>query len=537
MSILAWKEAPIIEGFTVGADNIELKLTSTATIAVCPLCQQFSSCIHSHYRRRIADLPWASKSMKISLSVKRFRCQNQQCRRKIFSERLASVPAYGRRTTRLQQQLAQIGFQLGGQAGARLATLLSMPVSDTTLIRILAGIEEKPLATPKVLGVDDWSLKKGRTFGTILIDLERQQPVELLSDRAAETLALWLKTHPGVEIISRDRASCYADGARQGAPDAIQIADRWHLIKNLGEALKKMLEKWNPQLRVAAKAIAAQQQQQKHEEIQTNNISGSSIEVDTVPLSSPTAHYALLFQEVKKLIAEGCTLKAIARRLHISRNTVRRYRHYDQYPAKSIPEGRKSTVLPWKKYLTKRWEEGERNLRQLWREIKQQGYTGGPTSVYRFFEHIPKDAVTLPLPALEVNNWTPTKVQYLLSKQEQNLAEEEKNFLDVFFQKCPKAEIARKLALAFRAIFEQKDAKALPDWIQQAKKSGITALDNFAAGLESDFEAVEAAATYSWSNGQVEGQVNRLKMIKRQMYGRAGFDLLRKRVIFNPDTG
>lgn len=532
MSILSWKEAPELEEVTIGADHIELKLKSTTLAAACPLCHQFSSCIHSHYRRRIADLPWASKSMIVSLRVRRFRCQNQQCSRKIFSERLESTPAYGRRTKRMQQQLAQIGYQLGGQAGAQLATLLGMPISDTTLIRILKATENISYTTPKVLGVDDWSIKKGQTYGTILVDMEKQKAIDLLPDREADTLATWLKAHPGVEIISRDRANCYAEGAKQGAPEAIQVADRWHLLKNLGEALKRMLEKWNPQLRLVAKELAAQQQQQKQEEIQAAGIIGP-----TVSLSSPTAQRALLFQEVKKLLEEGYKLKTIARRLHISRNTVRRYRHYDQYPAKSIPDHRKSTVLPWKEHLTSRWEEGERNIKQLWREIQQQGYSGSAGSVYRFFEYLPKDAETLPLPELLVKNWTPTKVQYLISKKEKELTEEEQSFLAVFFQKCPKAELARNLALSFRTIFEQKDAKALPDWIQQAKNSGIPALKNFSVGLEADYEAVKAAATHPWSNGQVEGQVNRLKMIKRQMYGRAGFDLLRKRVVFTPDTG
>jgi transposase len=528
MSILALQDTVAIEEPIIDFKRIQLTLKTTTCSAACSVCGHLSYTVHSHYIRKLADLPWVSKSVTIFLAVKRFRCLNEQCERKIFSQRLTFAPAYARRTTRMEQQLSLIGYQLGGQAGAYLATLLSMRVSDTTLVRILSKIREKPILTPKVLGVDDWAMKKGKTYGTILVDLEKRQPIDLLTDREAETLAGWLKAHPGVEVITRDRATCYATGATAGAPNAIQIADRWHLLKNLGEALKRMLEKATPKLRLAAQAIAEKQKKHKEAVLQSIPVIGPN-----VSLSSPTAQSALLFMEAKKLLSEGKTARAVARMLRISRTTVTRYKSLEYYPPKHIPKHQQSTVLPFKHYLIKRWEEGERNLKQLWREIQQQGYTGAAGSVYRFFENLPKDGQKLPLVELEVKNWTPTKVQYLLSKAEENFKSGEKEFLSVLFELFPQAQLARKLALSFQAIFKNKEAKALPQWIREAKSSGIPALNNFATGLESDYSAVEAAATYQWSNGQVEGQVNRLKIIKRQMYGRAGFNLLRKRVVFN----
>lgn len=292
-----------------------------------------------------------------------------------------------------------------------------------------------------------------------------------------------------------------------------------------------MLEKHTVQLRASARQLGEQQQQIKHEEIKASH----GVVGPSVSLSSPTATNALRFKEVKKLLNEGYGIRTVARMLRMSKNTVKRYRDLKHYPTKSSSR-RLSTVLPWKEYLVKRWNQGERNQKQLWREIRAQGYAGSPVSVHRFFTHFPKEAKELSLPELEIKNWPPSKVQFLLSKPEDKLNEEEQAFLKVFFRHFPQAEVARTLALEFHGIFQEKRSEDLPSWIEQAKTSGISSLKNFATGLESDYPAVESAATYDWSNGPVEGHVNRLKTIKREMYGRAGFDLLRKRVLFYPNT-
>jgi transposase len=382
--------------------------------------------------------------------------------------------------------------------------------------------------------VDDWSIKKGTSFATILVDIERQRPIDLLPDREAATLIQWLQQHPGIEIITRDRASIYAEGASQGAPNAIQVADRWHLLKNLGEALKRMLEKHTVQLRASAGELAERHQQIKYQE-QVAASAKAEVVGPSVSLSSSTATYALRFYEAKKLLSEGHSLRAVSRMLKMSRKTLDRYRYLDQYPAKNFSK-RSSTVLPWKEYLVERWNNGEQNQKQLWREIQAQGFTGGHLCVHRFFANFTSGNKPLSLPELEIKNWSPSRVQFLLSKPQEQITEEEAAFLKVFFKHCPQAEFARTLALEFHAIFQEKRAHDLRTWIQEAKASGIRALKNFATGLESDYAAVEAAATYPWSNGPVEGHINRLKMIKRQMFGRAGFDLLRKRVLFYPDT-
>lgn len=241
-TLLADPETISLESFVPQEGLIVLRVRVIQKQSKCPLCQSISKSPHSRYIRRIADLPWHGVAVRLELHSRKFRCRNEVCRRKVFCQRLPKVVQYyGRKTIRLTSVLTLLAFALGGEAGARTASKLNLPVSGDTLLKLMRRRNESSNLPVKVLGVDDFAFRRGRSYGTILVDLEQRRPIDLLPDRKSKTLQRWLALHPEVQIISRDRSKAYAEAAVLGAPKAVQIADRWHLLKNLGESLERLL--------------------------------------------------------------------------------------------------------------------------------------------------------------------------------------------------------------------------------------------------------------------------------------------------------
>ena len=534
---------------------ITATVVSTRTGLKCPSCNHVARRVHGQYTRALADLPVSGRRVHLRLRVRRFVCDNRACERRTFTERLPGfAPKSARRTKRLANLQTEIGLALGGEAGARLVRELEIPTSPDTLLRLMRRQPAVEAATPRVLGVDDWAWRKGREYGTILVDLERQCVVDLLPDRKAETLASWLKQHPGVEIISRDRGGAYAEGAAQGAPSATQVADRWHLLANMRETVERLLDRHHtclPALRLPQPEAGQSEtapclpEPQTKTGLQASAAKPLLTKVEGIRLERRTRRFAR-FTEVVALHQRGVSIRAISQQVGVDRRTIRRYIAADTFPEIAKRRPRPSILDPWKPYLHQRWNEGCHNGHRLWLEIKAQGYQGSRSLVSSWIADLRKTAV----PSVQSTTATGEGCRTLLAatpkaqrqlsakqaawltvKQPAALTVAEQEALAKMLQANADIEQAYSLAQTFGQLVRERKYQELSRWIESAKATGIRELRSFAAGLLRDQAAVVAALSLPWSNGQVEGHVHRLKLIKRQMYGRASFDLLRRRVL------
>jgi transposase len=520
-----------VERVVPSADQITIVATLRTATAACPSCHQTSARIHANYQRRLMDLPWQGRPTVLLVRVRRFRCSNPSCPRQTFAEPLGCAAARSaRRTARLAGVQCQLGLALGGEAGARLAGRLTMPVSADTLLRLVDRAAAPLPPLPRVLAVDDWAWRRGQNYGTILVDLERNRVVDLLPDRETATLSAWLQRHGGIEIVARDRAGAYADAVRQGAPDAMQVADRWHLLRNLSEALQGAVDRHRGAVRQAARAVS--------EETTT----------PAEPVLPPATREERLradrrdrrqfrYEEMVWLYQLGLPGHAIGRAVGASLPTVYRWLQGGGPPTHNKPEQPRN-VGPYEAYLARRWSEGCRNGARLWRELRAQGYRGGMRTVVRWTTRRRREegtgaadtvrhAAAWPAPSSR-------RCARMLGTPPDRRDAKERAFVGHLASVAPDLVRAGDLAIAFADLLRQRcpdiDSAdpALQAWMEMARGS---LLDGFVRGLERDKAAVVAAIATPWSTSPAEGQITRLKAIKRSMYGRAGFHLLRQRVL------
>ncbi len=516
------------------ADHLMLVAHTTARTASCPLCHQPAASIHSRYQRRVTDLPCGGRAVTLVIHARRFFCPTPTCPRRTFRERMPALVAPGaRRSHPLLCALTRIGMALGGKPGARLARHLGMPTSNRTLLRLVRAVPLPVAAAPQIVGVDDWAWKKGRRYGTILCDLERHRAVDLLPERSADSVAAWLSTFPGVIAIARDRSDLYADGANRGAPQAQQIADRFHLLKNLGESLDRFLQHKRAVIKQAvapsappALALPAESGQPWQERQEADSL---------------RRHAAVLarYERVVALHTKGAEIADIARAVGISRTTVYRYLRLGGPPERKQPRPRRrhhKVLDPYTAYLLRRWDEGCHAATRLWREIRGMGYRSSYANVVRFLAPLRLPVGQRPSLYRERGTSDPTptprQVAMLFLQRPERLTTEQ----GALIVRLCKADgtIAAGFALtrSFATIARKRQGGRLDAWIADALAADIPDLRRFALGLLPDKEAIQAGLTEEWSNGPTEGHINRLKTLKRQMYGRAKFDLLRQRLLY-----
>jgi len=526
------------------AAQLTLQVTATRTRVRCPLCHALTLRVHSRYTRTVAALPWGPYTVRLQLRVRKFFCDQPTGPCQIFTERLPTVAApWARRTLRLAQRLRACGLALGGEMGARLGHRLGLRTSPATLLRLVQDAPTPAATAPQVLGVDEWAWRRGQRYGTILVNLEDHQVLALLPERSADLVAHWLLQHPTVTVVCRDRSALYAEGIRRGAPHAVQVVDRFHLVKNLREALEAFLHDQRPALQAAAAGTAQALTQVAGLVVAPTRYRGrhrcsrAGQHRQEAAQQQRHAAWVATYEAIHTLRAQGTPITTIAAQLGISRPTVYAYVRRTKPPSPRSPQRSGQVVRPSMTYLMQRWREGCTDSRQLWRETRALGYAHSARTVSRFITRLRQASAAGRAPETQTSPSTRPQgpsaraVSCTWVCPEAKRAQDAQLYVDQLTQADPVIAQAYTLSQAFLALVRERRGAALAAWMTEASASGIGALARFAQGLQEDLAAMQAGLTLPWSNGAVEGHVNRLKLLKRQGYGRAGVGLLRQRVM------
>jgi transposase len=557
LAILRWR---------VGLTALEIEVASRASEVRCPMCQVVSTSVHSHYTRTVADVPVGSRSVTLTVQVRRFRCRNPACSRRTFAEEFAPlVRRYGRRTIVLQELLDDIGVIVGGRPGARFARRHLLFTSRSTLIRLVRRLPLPPATPAAVLGVDDFAVRRHHHYGTLVVDLERHQLLDLWPERKAEPFAEWLQRRARLpDVICRDRAGSYADAARQAAPDALQVADRFHLACNASDVLERMLVRHAGIVR-AATALEAPTEALREAHASQNSSQGDAGDGGQ-PQAASNASTASTrgarrvrrltrYEQVIALHRAGGSLTAIAQQMGLARSTVRKYVHADSFPEWPPRRTLLHAGSVHTTYLQERWAAGCHDATILWTELRGRGFTGSLRMVQRAMagwrtaprargsrKHSADQTVssaapcgaagpprdTLPAPP---RGLSPQQAVWLLLRPEEDLTDTEQTLRSHLLDAHEEIRAAHELIERFRDLLRTRGHEQFAVWQQAAEASSVPELRGFVASLQRDEDAVRAALTEDWNSGQVEGQVTKVKLVKRLMFGRANFDLLRRRVL------
>ncbi|BDB29760.1 ISL3 family transposase (plasmid) [Cupriavidus sp. P-10] len=520
-------------------ETITVEACSMVRAARCPGCHRWSHRLHGRYVRRLEERPMLEQRVILAIEVRRFKCTNANCPRRTFSENIHALAGrYQRRTRSQARALRALGHALGGEAAARLADALGLRTSADTVLRELrraSGRKRKP--RPRVVGIDDWAIARGHQYGTIIVDLERREPIEVFAGRDAIAVAAWMRAHPSIEIVARDRAGAYSEAVDLALPAAKQVSDRWHLLSNLRDNVERLLYRLGPQLRQAAQQVNVSRATLGR---QGGGLSRFNSLRSWERLSDQRRATRLaLYKQVMALRAQGGTLKGIARELSISDVTVQKFVHAGAFPERA-PKARGPTPLdPYRDYIEERILQGCRFPELIWQELKQRGYKGSPATVQSCVArllfplgktpHVQKPVQTMPIPsARRVFGWL---VGWRKLAVEEPQSADHERFVQALCKIEPVVGEVRSLAREFLGLMHRRSLRHLDRWLKRLSCCDAVEMRRFAQSLRADLPAVRAAFRLPWSNGQTEGHVNRLKLLKRQMYGRANIDLLRLRVL------
>src|SRR5260370_30713164 len=440
-----------------------ITVRAASPTAPCPCCGTLSKRIQSRYTRTVRDLPASGRPVHLVLHVRRFFCQESTCIRKIFAERFPSLTLPRVKfTLRLQEALREMGLELGGEAGARLSKKLSYPGSPDTILRLVKQTQLSTTLPPRVVGIDDWSWKRGLRYGTLICDLESNRPIDVLADRSVQTVSTWFEERPSVEIVSRDRSSEYAAAISKGAPQALQVADLWHIAKNLAESVQTLLARCRAEIRRGLQTQATPEPAETEPVLEEERHPARS---PSVKLEQEGARAQQLdrYEQVVELHQQGVKAAEIASRVGIGERTVHRWRAHGSFPEARQRRRRPSLIDPYERYVLKWWQEGHRISSQLYRELKAQGYKGSPKAMYNYLATLrtpqsdsskstplkPQKHKSGPPPPALLENFSARRATWLFVRQANDLDETQQKELALIRQSSPSAEDAYRLAQAF----------------------------------------------------------------------------------------
>lgn len=499
----------VVDGVSHDDSGMALAVRSVSKASRCPACGRPSERVHSSYRRRLADLPMSGRPVRLTVVARRFRCEAVVCGRRIFAERFDAdvLSPWARRTTRLDHIVHHLALALGGRPAASLARRLMLPVSNDTLLRVVRRRGSPRFVPPTVIGIDDWAWRRNQRYGTIICDLERRKTIALLPDREPATAQSWLSEQPQIAVVARDRGAGYALAAARALPQAVQVADRWHLMENASHAFLDAVRK---SMRHIRRAIGA-----------------ATINPKLLTAAERLQYEGYLRREeinaeIEGLAKGGATIKDIVRRTGHSRGVVRKILRGQRSDMFRVRESSLELHLQW---LDTQWAAGQRNATDLWRHLKRRGFRGCLRVVSEWATRRRRadktEGALCRTPSVRT-------IARLMTVGRDTLTKAETVTVAAVEGDVPLLVEAREIIAAFQGMVRRKTLTDLEPWLERARASLV---ESFASGVVKDHAAVSAAITSPWSNGQTEGQITKLKLVKRQMYGRGKLDLLQARVI------
>ena len=531
-SFLALPSTLTVDRVERSTQGLTVYLYATTSTVSCPRCGTAGSRVHSRYTRTVLDLTCVGQRLQLKLLVRKWVCPLDSCPQRIFAEQFAGlVRRYARMTDRLIKALQSIGVTTNAADGACLSSSFVMPTTAKTLIRRVLELPLPKEGSVRIAGIDEWAWKKGSRYGTILVDLEQRRIADLLPERSVETSTTWFKKHPEVDLVSRDRGKIFREAASRGAPQAKQVVDRFHLQKNFAEALEKFFGHHKRVLKKAAQQLAGKTLPPP------KTAASRQIEQER---KRRYAKRVRRHKKIWKLFRAGYKKEDIAQMVGIGSRSVYRALEYEQPPAQHTRRWTHHLVDPYLSYLTKRWNDGCHKARVLYEEIVAQGYSGSLRAIERIVAQFrPHGAKAVTKQAITLQKVpSPRNTALMIVRPAKKRTKDQTTFIDQLCKSDPTAATAYNLAQAFGSLLRNREGKSgLEQWKVAVQASGIVELRDFMEGLADDAEAVVNGCTESWSNGMVEGFVNKVKWIKRSSYGQAGFPLLQRRVLLHPTHG